>query len=566
MILSKTYLNYFTVAVTLAALPAFIVAQCPPAPDQRYYYNLANVGSKLYIFGGSMAVAEYDVWSLDLANNFNTSCPPWTQATNLITSASTNTSPYMFGVAFNPNNKESIYVQGGDVTTNSSMQQPVVYDATQNNYTQPTAPVGQPMSPRSQMTATVDTINNKVWIVGGRDPRPLESYSDGSNKNYAIRAYNTIYSYQFNNNVASISIDQISINSPYGTPVGRFGHSTTLVNNKLFSLGGYIAVNSSTEMIIDFASAFVFDISSNSAISMETIGDIPSARSGFSAVASQDGHSIIVFGGIIADALASVTNEVAVLDTCTLTWSKQYINGHSNGRAAHQAYMYGKYMVTMLGVNGHDGQTPLPSSDVAILDTDTWTWVTSIPGDYSPSSVSTSPSCTYSFPPLPATHQLSGDAPKLYDTSVISNPNAHHDALTTPEKGGIGVAVPLFVIACLVGGFFFYRRRNKARQLNPRWMPGALSSNTMTTSPGAPPPRNDYPLFTYNNNTTQEGSAGNQGGLKTYTATDHDQWERQLIQDNERSLASDDKPMARHEDIWSRMRGLHAPGDEEQRH
>jgi hypothetical protein len=281
----------------------------------------------------------------------------------------------------------------------------------------------------------------------------------------------------------------------------------------------------------------------------------------------------------MGDSLGSVTNDVLVLDTCTLTWNKQYINGHSNGRATHQAYMHGKYMITTMGIKGHNGKNPISSDDVAILDTESWTWVTSIPSGYSPSGVSTSPSCSFDFPTLPTEARVAGNAPKSYDISVITNPNAHHEALTTPEKGGIGVAVPLFVIACLVGAFFWYRRRqrNKSRQLNPRWMPGALSSNSMTagsSQPGAgTSPKNDYPLFTYNNNTDGNngqnpgsGTTANQGGLRTYTATDHDQWERQLIQDNERSIANDDKPMARHEDVWSRMRGLHAPGDEEQRH
>jgi hypothetical protein len=85
------------------------------------------------------------------------------------------------------------------------MQQPIVYSTNQNNYTQPTgkgkrkwrriggylgwdtellvnslslfhailASVGTPISARSQMTATVDSTNNKVWIVGGRDPFPF---------------------------------------------------------------------------------------------------------------------------------------------------------------------------------------------------------------------------------------------------------------------------------------------------------------------------------------------------------------------------------------------------------
>ncbi|CAO3595560.1 unnamed protein product [Absidia cylindrospora] len=562
--LSKTYFASLTILSSLATLPTLLYAQCTnsttPSPAERYFYNLASANdNKLYMFGGSLARSSYDVWSLDLTQQIDTGCPPWNQA---FTSNVTNSmSPYVFGIAFNPNNQNYIFVQGGDAVNTTIQQSIIGYDTTQNKYTLPAAPVGEFMSSRSRMATAVDSVNNKVWVTGGRNTFEFDTQGTLTD------AYSDIYSYQFGNNPGSLSVQKAAVTSHYGTPIGRFGHSTTLIDNKLFILGGYTTVSQNKAMVIDFASTTVFDIQSSTVVSMDTIGDIPAGRTAFSAVASRDGQSIIVFGGIMLDTLQTVTNDVYILDTCTLTWKKQFINEHSQGRAAHQSYMHGKYMITMNGISGHNGNATTPNDSMGILDTDTWTWVTTTEAGYSPSS-SDSPQCSYAFPSPPTENSVIGTSPKTYDNTVISNPWASHDALTTPEKGGIGVGVPLFVIACLGAAFFFYRRRqrNKSRQLNPRWMPGALSSssNAMSGSTGATDghqQRNDYPLFTYNNNT--DTTTNQQGGLRTYTATDHDQWERQLIQDNERPQSDDDKAMARHEDVWTRMRGLHAPGDEE---
>lgn len=294
---------------------------------------------------------------------------------------------------------------------------------------------------------------------------------------------------------------------------------------------------------------------------------------------AQDGQSIIIFGGMNSDDQRTVSNDVYILDTCTLTWRKQSTNEATKPRAGHQAYMYGKYMITMLGLSSFT--TSVFENTISILDTDSWTWVSSIESGYTPSSPNTNPSCQFNLPAMPSADQPKGDAPKSYDLTVISNPN-QPKGLSTEQKQGIGIGIPLLFLIGIGLAIFFYIRRNrrKNRQLNPRWMPGALSNNgnnDNTTATTYPPshlrgtsntPSSEYPLSTYNNsnnNNSNISPLGNQpSGLKTYTASDLDQWERQLIQDKDHPQ-SNDRAQARHEDIWNKLRGDLGTPDVERR-
>ncbi|CAO3626749.1 unnamed protein product [Cunninghamella blakesleeana] len=333
-------------------------------------------------------------------------------------------------------------------------------------------------------------------------------------------------------------------------------------------LGGYTLIGGK-DTIIEFDSAQVFDITSQKTISMATIGDIPVPKRDFSAVPANDGKSIILFGGVNNDGQNTASSEVYVLNTCTLTWKKQPTFEAAKPRAGHQAFMYGQYMVTLLG-SSNIGKG-IPEDNFAILDTNTWTWVSSIPSNYQPNSIPiTQPDCSFPFPALPATDQNQGDAAKIYDQTVISNPNSPivwEEALTTPEKAGIGVGVPLFVLLILgIGIFFFIRRRNlrKNRQLNPRWMPSVFGNQYPTNNNNShyPPPHlngtSSIPLSS-NPSPSPPTTTGNQPtGLKTYTATDLDHWERQLIQDKDHPQ-SGERAEARHADLWNKFRGDLAP-------
>lgn len=64
-----------------------------------------------------------------------------------------------------------------------------------------------------------------------------------------------------------------------------------------------------------------------------------------------DGKSIVVFGGLNTSATGfDSSQDVFVLDTCTLSWSKPEVSGDAPvARAGHGAITYGQYMLVMLG-------------------------------------------------------------------------------------------------------------------------------------------------------------------------------------------------------------------------
>ncbi|ORX52703.1 hypothetical protein DM01DRAFT_1336486 [Hesseltinella vesiculosa] len=541
--------------VSLTLIVTRVLAQCTtPGPSQRTFYSLAAVKNSLYLAGGSTTVL--DIWKLDMTQGVDTNCPAWVQVSAAV-NASSVFGPFVYGAMVPDEAKNQLLIFAGDTNANTTSMPagPISFDLTQKSFV--TGSVNNPgYEARAVMSATLDT-SGKIWIYGGR--HPITFGSGGT-----LVSQSDYYNYDLTTSPLSGTADPVS--SAYGNRPGRWGHTTTLVNNKLFTLGGFIQQNGTAKNIVDFASAQVFDISSKQAMAMATIGDIPPTLSGFSAVAALDGHSIIVFGGV--DTSNAVHSNVYILDTCTLTWHAQPTSGQTSNRVAHSAYMFGKYMITMLGVQSvasNDNDEPTGATvidNVAILDTSTFTWVSNFPAGYTPETVKTSPTCTFAWPSLPTVWQAQGTDPMPYDNSVISNPYTASFSvpppLTDAQKGGVGIGVPLFVIACAAAAFYVYRRRQKqkARPTNPRWT-GIISHSSASLAsrqPAAGVPA-DYPLSTYSPSANKD--------LRTYTAADHDIWEQQLMQDSQHS--SKNETLSRHEDIWAQMRGLHAPGDQERR-
>ncbi|KAI8059091.1 hypothetical protein BC940DRAFT_351369 [Gongronella butleri] len=556
-----------------ALVAAGVQAQCNTrGPTSRVFYSMAIMNNDLYLSGGSKSIL--DVWKIDLSQGLDTSCPGWQP---LYVQPSSNASslygPFMFGVMVPYTPVNQLMILGGDYNNTPAMSNgPVYFDLANNSFViRPTQT--NYYSKRSAMSVTMDN-SGVAWIYSGRDP--IDFNANPPTLNVQQADY-----YQFNMTTDPVAGGQDAVASPYGARPPRYAHTTTLVNNKLFTLGGYAMVNKSNTMI-DFASAQIFDIHSKQALAMATIGDIPEARAGFSAVPSQDGQSIIVFGGMYAN--KSGSSEVHVLDTCTLTWSSKSTSGAATStRLGHTAWMYGKYMVTMLGAQSNaspdDSNTPPFADNVAVLDTSSWTWVSSIPKGYTVVGPDTEPACAFQWPAdfAAATQQQQGTAPTSYDPTVLANPNANgggssntgttsgnngNNQLTTPQKGGIGIGVPLFLIACGALAFYMYRRnqKKKARPANPRWT-GILahgnSSRATSTNHPQPEPADmaaDYPLAT----------VAPKKDLRTYTAADHDQWEQQLMQSST-TTGNNQNAQSRHDDIWAQMRGMQAPADEERR-
>ncbi|PHZ17638.1 uncharacterized protein RHIMIDRAFT_10246 [Rhizopus microsporus ATCC 52813] len=264
-----------------------------------------------------------------------------------------------------------------------------------------------------------------------------------------------------------------------------------------------------------------------------------------------------MFGGYVSKDKTDgtvVNPDVYVLDTCTLAWSKKSVGGTSPpGLFAHGAASINNYMVVIMGKTSQNNYNRL----VYILDMNNWKWVTDVDASSLIPTISPSAQCQFTIPNV---NEVTFK-PLDYDNSVIQNPLA--PISDTAKKEGFGIGFTFFALI-LIGiiGYYYYKRRTRRRSnpMNPRWM------RTMTSSERSH--SRDYPLFVYNkeldrdnpNNphrpTPTAAAAFSPHEVKTYTASDHEQWEQQLNAEthNDKNSIS--------QDIWERMRGLSSNGEE----
>ncbi|KAG0187230.1 hypothetical protein DFQ28_006695 [Apophysomyces sp. BC1034] len=491
------------------------------------------------------------IWGLDLSGDFDINQQKWIDATKN-NQPTGDFKPFWGGVAFRGQNN-NIYAQAGELSTTNQQMTAMTNFNTSSGFWSPSMLHPNSISPgvRAWMTASANN-SGIAWYYGGRSPQSVLSNT--------ASYYNDFHSFDSTENNWRLHEPPY----PYGERPGRFGHTSNLINNRLFIFGGKTVIQQQS-LTADFQSVLVYDTVENKAVTMATIGDIPPPALSYSSTIAWDGHSIVVFGGhnVSSPKAFDPTQNVYVLDTCKLSWSKPSVSDTPPAaRAGHQAATYGKYMLVMLGITNVDESTGKPTAyanDMGILDMDEWKWVTSM-SHQDPVYPTYQPSCRFEFPDPPSVPQSAGNHPLPYDPTVISNPNQGSDDDDDKKKKGFGISFGLlaFLLALGAAVYYFLRVRKNARTLNPRWMPGALSPENSAYRDINN--RNDYPLFVYNNEKKDEENAAatttGAAGIRTYTASDHDQWERELGQDCERPV--DGRPLSRHTDIWNRMRDLNA--------
>lgn len=538
---------------SLTILPNLITAQ----QDPRSYFTAIQQNNAIYLLGGSDTTLDVRLMNLD--NGLNINSVNWTfwGATKDPTLTA-----YKFGVAY-PGYNGEIFVQGGLGTT-TLIENLVKFHPNSGSWERATT-VGTAPPAAALMSASYNPSNGIAYYFGGF---PLKNHQLDTQKT-PIKKFSS-----FNTqNGLWTELNPITVGN--GT-VGRTKHSSLLINDQLFILGGQtFGANATTGFVeVDFESVLIYDINSNTAMSVTTLGDIPTARESFSAALGLDGHSIVIYGGYVDDSnggINVVNNDVYVLDTCTLTWSKKSPGGKAPGALfGHGAITVNNYMVVTLGKNGKDSY----NYNTYILDLVQWKWVDSLSNTGSTIASST---CKFA---LPSTQSVKF-SPFNYDYSVVVNPHTPNPSAVNKKGFGIGFGIFAFLLIAGIAYFCFrrVRRNKKARTLNPRWMRN-MPSHT-NSGAGAVGNDRDYPLFVYNkeldndntNNpnrkfnttttttTTTHTTAFAPNGVRTYTASDHDQWERQLSTEPEGHSSS------RHSDIWQRMRGLNdesAPTDVEQ--
>eukprot|EP01130_Rhizamoeba_saxonica_P005349 TRINITY_DN2146_c0_g1_i1.p1 TRINITY_DN2146_c0_g1~~TRINITY_DN2146_c0_g1_i1.p1 ORF type:complete len:395 (+),score=75.21 TRINITY_DN2146_c0_g1_i1:299-1483(+) len=143
-------------------------------------------------------------------------------------------------------------------------------------------------------------------------------------------------------------------------PHYRAGHSTTLVGNKMFLLGGGDGDNYLNDLNI-------FDIKNMEWQQAYTAGISPSARSRHTSTLMGGNQLVIVGGG--GD--NCVFNDVYILNTDDMSWSRPSVQGiPSIPRWGHSSTPIGENKLLIFG--GHDGSRML--NDCVIFNVSTLTW------------------------------------------------------------------------------------------------------------------------------------------------------------------------------------------------
>ncbi|CAO3591993.1 unnamed protein product [Absidia cylindrospora] len=420
----------------------------------------------------------------------------------------------MYGVAFKTAN-DNLIVQTGDGGT-SAMINGTKFDTTALSWTNLNSQ-GQIPTVRAEIAASLNSTSNQVWYYGGRN---TQSQQASGNFSY----YNDFYYLD----TITDTWNWPNVYYTGGVRPSRFGHTSSLLMGQLFILGGKTAILNQTDNswivgVADFRSVLVFDTIAKASISMATINDIPPGLIRFSATNGKqpttsinmdrdedeiiltfsslsfiapDGRSIVVFGGKTLDNghTFTPTQNVYVLDTCTLSWSTPNIQGTPpSARAGHEATTFGHYMIIIGGITNVDSTHTLTyANDVAILDMLTWTWVNSIPAGIAPEQQPVNPGCRFDVR-VSQNGNDSGDGDGTddgsngyglpYDSTVVSNPNSNDN---TALNEGLAIGFSVFGLFLCVGLFFAIRRlRHGAKTFSPRWLPQVLtrsSANKTTAS------------------------------------------------------------------------------------
>ncbi|KAI9257123.1 hypothetical protein EDC94DRAFT_615525 [Helicostylum pulchrum] len=538
MIISGQFVRVALAVITV--LPTLISALNDTEKNifSREYASTVTKKNIIHFFGGSSTHLE--AIFLDATNGLDANSPTWNWGDK---PPGSDFKAFTRGVAFAGNN-DDIFLQGGEGST-AFMENLVVFN---NNKWRKAPAIGDVPAATALMTANLNPSDNSVYYYGGR-------LIKNHQLDVTAASLNTFYKFDVNNGIwSTLNPATNGIERP-----GRTAHTSNLVNDQVFIMGGVSDFKNDSKVgpSADFASVLVYDISKNTAVSITTLGDIPPARNSYSTALGLNGHSIVMYGGILVggkDEGKAAPTDVYVLDTCSLTWSKQSTKGSAPGSLnSHNAININNYMVLALGKTNDKDY----NFNIAILDMAQWKWVST----FTETKNTIQPgSCKFELPSIDGTITSSTDySPMNYDDSVMTNPLTPVEKKVDSKGFGIGFGI-LAVVLIAVGAYFYVKRvRNKkSRTLNPRWMRSAPAN----TNSGYSNDR-DYPLFVYNKeldtdninnpNVPRSQTAFATNGVRTYTASDHEQWEQELNGD---AANSNGVTSSRNSDIWNRMRGL----------
>ncbi|KAI8993644.1 hypothetical protein BDB01DRAFT_777012 [Pilobolus umbonatus] len=448
-------MSLFIYSLFILSLLPYTHQQSCIKPSNYSDFNVIFMSNQLYITGGNRNSLE--VLSKDLSAGIKIdNC--WKSLYDARTTV--DYSPYENGVSF-PISNTSFAIQAGD-SSSAVMSNIVVYDTVTNTWSKQTK--GDQPLPRSRMSVSVNTTTHVAWYYGGR------TVQSQINSDY----FNDFYSYD----IHTLTWNWPTVDYYGGIRPARYGHASILISNYLFIMGGKSVIKSSSDSnwIVspgDFQSILIFDTERHQSITMATIGKIPPSSYSFSSITAPDGKSIVLFGGqnTTSDEIFDASNDVYVLDTCTLNWTMPVIQGTPpTPRAGHESVVYkNDYMIVLMGIQGYDiNHGPIYSDQMYILHMPTWTWIDSIPAGTVESNP-ISPNCTFIFPVVPEGNGDSGNMP--FDSSILEN-----KSLKTKQMAfGITFGIMGFILLVAISILLLRRWRSDVdASRNPRWIPALL--------------------------------------------------------------------------------------------
>ncbi|CAB4373623.1 unnamed protein product [Rhizophagus irregularis] len=179
--------------------------------------------------------------------------------------------------------------------------------------------------------------NSSLILYGG-----MQYNEDSSHSNFPL-----IHIFDAQNNSWSVPEVPGQEQIFYLTGSGVIDHSGQISKYHLF----YLYLGDSDGADPNLSEVLLYNTIDDRWRVQETIGNIPSNRSDFSAVLALDGQRVIIFGGINENTMELIPGEDAlyILEMKNFEWYIPKVSGNFPARSNHKANIIGKYMVVTFG-------------------------------------------------------------------------------------------------------------------------------------------------------------------------------------------------------------------------
>ncbi|RHZ83928.1 hypothetical protein Glove_86g141 [Diversispora epigaea] len=339
----------------------------------RYGHGAVLINKKIYIYGGrevSSTIEPYSIdnsnlniinefITLDVSKPFNTDNPPWVVDNN------SGTNPNLFNHGITSGGGDLMIIFGGISDTTNTNNSVLWYCHTDKS---------SKLIQKSTLISSriffggMASDNSKSYLIGGADSLTLEAMLPS--QGIATININTIES-------------DIAISNFISSSVASYDHTSTLLDGKVYVIGGVHYYYIESPFYVDMSSIGVYNTKDNTWSTLYATGVIPDPRRAHRAVGYD--NTIIIHGGFNGN---GDTNNLFKLNVLSLTWEKLNIAGQDPGaRHGHTFTLVGTdYIIGTYGLS----KTNSLLSNIFILNLKTLSWTNDYSSDKSTSSSSSS--------------------------------------------------------------------------------------------------------------------------------------------------------------------------------